>query len=319
MTFTTRLILILTLLPVLVGRLYAQETTATAAGETASGTAREAATTTAATTTTTAATTTAPASEEAAAEEEARPASYEVRRQFTSLLQNRIPELVSILTIEPGLLNNDPFVAQYPELAAFIAQHPEMRIRPSFYMAEFAPPLRSNSLDKIFEPLLIMTTISLIAFALAWFVRAVIEQKRWTKLSRTQSEVHNKILDRFGTTAELLEYIRTPAGTKFLESAPIPLHSEQPVRHQNGSLARVLWSIQIGVVVAAGGLGMLLVSLRHGDEGQGLFALGAIALCLGIGFIASAGVSLFLSRRLGLWQGSEPTPADGLDQSGLMR
>lgn len=317
MMFTTRLILILTLLPVLVGRLYAQETTATAADETASGTAREAATTTATTTTTTAATTTAPSSEEAASEEEARPASYEVRRQFTSLLQNRIPELVSILTIEPGLLNNEPFVAQYPELAAFIAEHPEMRIRPSFYMAAFAPPMRSNSLDQVFEPLLIMTTISLIAFALAWLVRAVIEQKRWTKLSRTQSEVHNKILDRFGTTAELLEYIRTPAGTKFLESAPIPLHSEQPVRQQNGSLTRVLWSIQIGVVVAAGGLGMLLVSLRHGDEGQGLFALGAIALCLGIGFIASAGVSLFLSRRLGLW--SEPAPADGLDQSGLMR
>ncbi|HJX29810.1 MAG TPA: hypothetical protein VJ885_18055 [Thermoanaerobaculia bacterium] len=40
--------------------------------------------------------------------------------------------------------------------------------------------------------------------------------------------MHNKILDRFNTTEQLLEYIRTPAGSKFLESAPIPLHVERP-------------------------------------------------------------------------------------------
>jgi hypothetical protein len=72
-------------------------------------------------------------------------------------------------------------------------------------------------------------------------------------------------------------------------------------------MARVLWSIQIGVVVAVASLGMLLVSFRlDGETAQGLFVLGAIGFCVGAGFIASAAVSLALSRRLGLW---EPPPA----------
>ena len=43
--------------------------------------------------------------------------------------------------------------------------------------------------------------------ALAWLIRTLIEQRRWKQLSRTQSDVHNKILDRFNTTEQLLEYI----------------------------------------------------------------------------------------------------------------
>lgn len=86
------------------------------------------------------------------------------------------------------------------------------------------------------------------------------DQKRWNRLPKTQAELHNKILDNFGTTSELLEYVKTPAGTKFLESAPIPLH-EQTVT-PNAPLARVLWSVQIGVIASVGALGMLLVSDR---------------------------------------------------------
>jgi hypothetical protein len=158
---------------------------------------------------------------------------------------------------------------------------------------------------EVLEGLTNFAVFSLIAFALSWLVRTIIEQKRWSRLSRTQSEVHNKILDRFSTSGELLDYIRTPAGTKFLESAPIPLHTESAP--QNAPLSRVLWSVQIGVVVAAASLGMILVSGRlEKESAQELFALGMIGASIGVGFIASALVSVFLSRRLGLW----PSNAD---------
>jgi hypothetical protein len=128
-----------------------------------------------------------------------------------------------------------------------------------------------------------------------WLVRTAIEQRRWSRLSRTQAEVHNKILDRFGSTEELLTYIKTPAGSKFLESAPIPLHVEP-----RAPMPRVLWSIQIGLIAAAAGLGMLLVSGRFDhDTARGFFAMGTIAACIGGGFILSAIVSMALSRRLG--------------------
>jgi hypothetical protein len=82
-------------------------------------------------------------------------------------------------------------------------------------------------------------------------------------------------------------------------------------------------SIQAGVIVAAAALGMLLVSGRfEGESGQSLFAMGMIAFCIGGGFIVSAGVSLFLTRRLGLWQGPsslESTSIDRLDEAGRVR
>ena len=298
MNVTTRMILILILLLPAFGAL-AQETT-TAPTET-TGTATE---TTATETTDTATTISAPGPE-------GEGTSYEVRNQFTRLLQRHPDELSTILVLEPTLLRNDTFLAGHPEIARFVAAHPEVRENASFYLGDFRAPSQRNSvLEQILEPISIVSVFAIIAFALSWLVRTFIEQKRWSRLSRTQSEVHNKILDRFGTTSELLEYVKTPAGSKFLESAPIPLHSE-PAR-QVSPYSRVIWSIQIGVVVAAAAIGMLLVSLRFdGDSGQELFALGVIALCIGLGFVASAAVSIILSRRLGAWD-ANPSAGDSV-------
>ena len=46
--------------------------------------------------------------------------------------------------------------------------------------------------------------------------------RRWSRLSKIQTDVHNKLLDRFTSNEDLLAYIQTPVGRKFLESAPIP-------------------------------------------------------------------------------------------------
>jgi hypothetical protein len=176
-------------------------------------------------------------------------------------------------------------------------------------------PQRYGMTERILEGLTILGVMGLIAFALAWLVRTIVEQKRWNRLSRTQSDVHNKILDRFSTSGELLDYIKTPAGTKFLESAPIPLHAD--AAPQNAPLSRVMWSVQAGVVVAAASIGILLVSGRFEKESaQELFAFGMIGLSVGLGFIISAAVSIFLSKRLGLWQS---LPSDRADESGIVR
>ena len=247
------------------------------------------------------------------------PASGEIRVELGGVLRRHPPELGTILALDPTLLSNEAFLAGYPELARFVVAHPEVRRNPRFYLAEFQERRQTGVLDQVVEMLVIFATMFLVALALAWFLRTLIEQKRWSRLARTQSEVHNKILDRFGSSEELLEYVKTPAGRSFLESAPIPLHAERPSPAANPPLARVLWSIQIGVVVAVAALGMLLVSARFdGETAQGLFALGAIGLSIGLGFVAAAAVSLVLSRRLGLWPPAVPAAAvaDALPDSG---
>lgn len=304
MTQVTRRFLIVLLMLPMVGGLAAQETTTAPAtpttAEAATGTAVEVTDTAAP-----AASATVPAAPQS---------SYEVRHQLTSLVLDSAPELGTIIALQPNLLSNAEFMAAYPELAKFVAEHPEVKSRPRFFLAEFGEHGRQEGpLEQIMEPLAAMGGILLLVASLAWLVRTFIEQRRWSRLSKTQAEVHNKILDRFGTSTELLEYVRTPAGTKFLESAPIPLHAERPAQATPHS--RVVLSIQAGVIVVAAALGMLLVSLGYSDDsGQGLFALAVIALCLGLGFIASAFVTLFLSRRLGLWQ--EQQPAGGGEAPG---
>jgi hypothetical protein len=304
MSFATRMILILMLTLPTLGKLVAQETTATTATTTTTTTDATATDTTGTATTTDTAETTETGDRDVA--------SYEVRNQFSNLLLRHPDDLATVLAFDPSLLANQQFVAGYPELARFLGRHPEVAAAPRFYLAEFAHRTRRQGpLEDVMEPIMAFFAFLLATFAVGWFIRTLLEQRRWNKLSRTQAEVHNKILDRFGTTGELLEYVKSPAGTKFLESAPIPLHAPEPAaqQKQNAPLQRILWTVQAGVVLGAMGLGMLLVSLRYTERnGEGLFALGAIALCIGGGFIASAAVSIFLSRRLGLWQGAQPGP-----------
>ena len=307
MSLTTRFILILALvLPVACGA-FAQEETSTATETTAT-----AATETAATTTTAAHPKTVEVNE----------SSYETRNLWTAVLRSHPPEVAQILALDPTLMSNEEFLSGHPRIQAFLTDHPEVLRQPRFYLAEFSAPQRSGYVfDELVEIFAIVAIWAFMAFALGWFIRTWIEQRRWKQLTKTQSEVHNKILDRFGSSEEVLAYIKTPAGSKFLESAPIPLHAEKPAAATSGPHTRVIWSIQIGVIAVAAALGMLLISLRfEGENAHGLFALGAIAFSIGVGFIASAVVSIVLSRRLGLWTGgAEETPATRVDESGLVR
>jgi hypothetical protein len=246
--------------------------------------------------------------------------SYEVRKEFTRVLERTAPDLSTILLVDPSLMSNEAFMTGYPHVSAFIQAHPEVRRNPRFYLRDFSLQRRESPFEQLFEMMGVVSIIALIAYSLAWFVRTVIEQKRWNYLSRTQSEVHTKILDRFNSSAEVLDYIRTAAGTKFLESAPIPLHAERKETY-SAPVARVMLSVQIGVIALAVAIGLLVVSLRFEKEtAQDMFAMGAIGFSIGIGFIASALVSIVMAKRLGLWHSEAHAPTfDRLDEPGRVR
>jgi len=304
MSAALRTILILTLILAPLG-LWAQETSTTTAA------APETTATTATTTTASeAATDTAERAAESPSQNEGEDRGpYATRAKLRRLLERYSSELATVLALEPALLGNEQFLKGHPELYELVSKHPEIPQHPDFYLADIAPRRsRQSAAEEIIEALSISVVFASIALALAWLVKTIIEQKRWNRLSRQQSEVHNKILDRFGNTEELLQYIKTPAGAKFLESAPIPLHAERPANRP--LIPRGLWSIQAGIVIAAGALGLILVSFRYsGDSAADLFSLGAIGFCIGAGFILSSVISLFVSRRLHDWQ--PPAPDDG--------
>jgi hypothetical protein len=313
MSAAIRLILTLTLLLFIARVLAAQETaTTTTTGTTAASAAEAAATASDATDTTATADTTDTTGTATTTTAEKQEYSIErTRNEFRQVLNRYANQMGTLLAIEPSLLTNEEFLKGHPDLAEFIAAHPEVAQHPEFYVDGMQQQIRPRSaFGEALEGMIIFGIFIFIAAVLAWLVRTIIEQKRWSRLSQQQAEVHNKILDRFGNSEELMQYIKTPAGSKFLESAPIPLHTESPSPMRNSPLARVMWSIQLGVIVAAGAFGLILVSFRFPKEtAADLFAMGTIGFCIGAGFIASALISMFMSRRLGVWQG----PADEAD------
>ena len=153
------------------------------------------------------------------------------------------------------------------------------------------------------QGLIIFSVFLVVTGILTWLVRTLIDYRRWLRLSRIQTEVHTKLLDRLTSNEDLLAYIQSPAGKRFLESAPIPV--DIGPRSISAPVGRILWSVQAGVVLAAGGFGLLYVSGNViEDVAPGIFAMGVLAVAFGAGFVASAGIAYLLSQRLGLLEAS---------------
>ena len=141
-----------------------------------------------------------------------------------------------------------------------------------------------------------------VLLAVTSLVRQAIGHRRWLRQSRVQTEVHSKILDRLQSNEDLLAYIQTPAGQRFLESGPSPQQEPGPgPRIVSAPFGRILWSVQAGVMLAALGTGFWLVQQNAMPEIAPAFhAMGVLALSLGAGAVLSAVISYVLSARLGL-------------------
>ena len=64
---------------------------------------------------------------------------------------------------------------------------------------------------------------------------------------------------------------------------------------------RILWSVQAGVVLATGGVGLWFAKNGVIEEvAQPLHVIAILAIALGVGFVLSALASYALSRQLGL-------------------
>lgn len=240
---------------------------------------------------------------------EERPAyanSEGTRQAFLGVLDQYPPQVSKVLKLDPGLFSNASYLATYPALAEFVAKNPEVAHTPAYFLESvWVPgdlPARTTSeriWEQTFEGIAIFTVMLLVAGTLAWMVRTLIEHRRWSRLSRTQVEVHGKLMDRLQSNEELLAYMQTPAGKRFLESAPIPLDAGP--RAVSAPIGRILWSMQVGLILMMGGFGLQFVSRTvDKDAAQPLLAMGVLGAAIGFGFLLSAFVSFVMSKRLGL-------------------
>ena len=230
------------------------------------------------------------------------------REQFYSVLRQYSPSLGQILRLDPTLMTREDYLATYPAVAAFLKQHPEIARNPSYYLNRYSgdyyydPSERAwNNTVEMFGIFLIFLTV---AGALAWLVRTAIDYRRWGRLAKVQAEAHTKLLDRFTGNDELLAYVQSPAGSRFLKSSPISLDGGP--RAMGSTAWRILWSMQAGVVLACAGLGLNYVSRRiEPHHAEPVFMFSVLLLSIGIGFFGSAALSYVMSKRLGLLNGPQ--------------
>lgn len=231
------------------------------------------------------------------------------------------PTLTTVVAHDPSLLADQDYVNRSnPQLAQFLASHPEVTRNPDFYLFTHVHPEdggRDQALERAVWPELVprereaspfreflndlapVIAFACFLIALVWLIRVFLENRRWGRIFKLQSEVHGKLIDKFSSNQELALYMETEAGKRFLEAAPIPVGFEPEQRVPN-AVARVLTPLQIGIVLTLLGLGLYLLRSTHPDMRTPMLVLGTVALMPGLGFIISAGVTWILAGRLGL-------------------
>jgi|GEM_PF-1216624 len=146
-----------------------------------------------------------------------------------------------------------------------------------------------------FVPFLVFVGVTL---ALLWILRTVLDNRRWNKMVKVQTETHAKLLDRFASSQEMMAYIQSEAGKKFLEA---PVFEGQRRQVSTLPFSRILWSVQIGIIAAIFGIGILFLRGRVSpDANMGFQVFGTLILTLGVGFLVSGGVSYVLAKHFGL-------------------
>lgn len=235
----------------------------------------------------------------------------ETRDQLEDLLKQYPPTLPQVLKMDPTLLQNSAYLQPYPALAGFLEKHPEVGHNPAYFFADYGNRgegyLRPTPDDRAaqawrsaMDGLTIVAVVFTVAGGILLLIKMVIDYRRWSRLTKIQTEAHTKLLDRFTSNEDLLAYAQSPAGRKFLESSPIAIDSPRAL---SAPFGRILWSAQAGAVLTVLGLGIETIARRAVDEvAAPLGAVGALVIALGIGFLVSAVLAYVLSRRFGLTQ-----------------
>lgn len=246
----------------------------------------------------------------------------QVREQLREILRQYPPNVGEVLQRDPSLLTREDYLTPYPGLTQFLQQHPEIVRNPGFYFGGFNYYYqeRREPLPVELEALGAMLG-GLAGFAVGigfltlviYVVRALIHHRRWIRVSRTQAEVHTKLLDRMTTNEELLAYIQSPAGRRYLEASPSPVEADGP--RWSAPVGPILFAMMAGIVLATLGVGFQVAVQSVASEARDAFAVvGVIILALGVGFILSSVMAYLVSARLGLL-GQRPATAPGSDHA----
>ena len=236
----------------------------------------------------------------------------DTREELRAILQKYPNSVGEILRRDPSLMARADYMAPYPDLAGFLNAHPEVARNVEFYFEGYGAWQNSRQLDPSFEAVGVLLgglgvgfVLILFATLIVWLVRSFIQHRRWLKASQVQADVHTKLMERMTSNEELLAYIQSPAGRRFLEAAPVRAEADSP--SFSAPVGSIIWSLMAGVVLSVLGIGFRYAgNFVKDDAHDAIVVVGVVVLSLGIGFVLASLMAYVLSSRLGLFP-AKPT------------
>src|ERR1700761_1094216 len=123
-------------------------------------------------------------------------------------------------------------------------------------------------------PVLIVGTLASLVGWIVWVISTNVRRRQATERI---AALHAKLLDQCANSNELLRYLESEQGRRFLESATI---------ETSNPAARILGAIQAGCVIGLVGVAGLLVrdALHDPDAREAMTVFASAALAIGVGF-----------------------------------
>lgn len=119
--------------------------------------------------------------------------------------------------------------------------------------------------------------------------------------TQAQVEVQTKLIDRFGTAKEFIDFLQSPAGRQFVTGVEVT--SNLYARD------RIVSGFGKGIVLSLLGMGFLAIWIF--DDNRGFIYPGFILLGLGVGFFLSTLLTIKLSKSYGLIDGDRDMTVSG--------
>ena len=146
--------------------------------------------------------------------------------------------------------------------------------------------------------------IGTVAFVcvVGWIIKVMSNNRKALRMASMQAELQSKLLDKFGSTSELLEYLQSDAGTGFVRLLP--------AEGRPNPYDKILSSVQTGIVLLMAGLACMFLRGQLTEGFDEFTFLGALGVALGVGFLMSAAVAFLLSRKWGVINGGAASLPD---------
>ncbi len=134
-----------------------------------------------------------------------------------------------------------------------------------------------------------ITVVLIVCSMISWLIW-LITRTRHLQI-KAQAELHHRLLEKFGSTQELIDFLQSEGGQQFLDAI-----SAKPINPKE----QILSSVQKGIILTILGIGGFFLGWIY-HYGQDAFTIvGVLVIALGVGFLASAGISYRLSQAWGL-------------------